>query len=639
MLLTKIWKNQPGKYFCISTRDRLKKWEDNFFKRSEFSEIKEFIENNLDKDVYWCPHGFIKPRRLSEYAAIPHLLWADLDEVDPRELGDLMPSVAWESSPGRYAALWHIDDLMTKDLNRRLSYHIGADKGGWDITQVLRVPGTNNYKYTSAPKVRLLWSDGDEFTCDEIEKLIPKEKKRESVGTENAALKIYRRYEKKLSAFARKELIKGKPTPGKRSEVIWKLAHELIEAGMTRDEAFELLRISPWNKFKDRRDGDTQLKRELDKALEQHLTVSVNGSQTFEEEEDEESEEDQPHIFLSQSMAEVEEEDIDWIWYPYIARGELTILEGDPGLGKSYLAQIVCKHIVDGEKLPSVQYRKPVKGKVAYFDIENSMGSVTKKRLSANGCKNYADYYQDAEPFSIDDDETLNHVHRAIERLKPEIVVFDTLNTYIGKADIHKSSETQQAFKRFVEIARRHKCSVMVLRHLTKSTKTSALYRGQGSIAFTGLARVVMTVGIHPDDPDVRVMAVTKINVTRAPKGLTFTIKGMKDSLDNHDRSVFEWGEFVDITSDDLVSAGPAKTDKDRTEEVKQFLEEILDSGPMEVNKIIRAAEARSIGRKLLYKVADEMNLTKQISGFAKSRQSTWGIPESKNIKKFNDGA
>lgn len=628
MLPIKIWKDLPGKYFCISTKDRYKKWEDHFFKKTEFEEVKAFIEENLDKDVYWCIHGFNKPRRLKEYAEIPKMLWADLDEVDPRDLDKLMPTVAWESSPGRFACLWMIDKLMTEDLNQRLTHHIGADKGGWDLTQVLRVPGTRNFKYTSAPKVKTLWSDGETFTTSQIEKLLPKKKQISKEESESAAA-IYKRYQNKFSAFIRRELINGKPTPGKRSEVIWKLSHELIEAGCTTDEAFELLRASPWNKFKDRRDGDAQLRRELDKALKQHLNVSVNGKETFNTHEPEDEEEDEQHIFLGRSMADVVEEDIDWIWYPYLARSELSILEGDPGLGKSYLAQMVCGYIVDGKKLPSVKQSKPVKGKIAYFDIENSSGSVTKKRLTGNGYVNLKDYYQDEEPFSIDDDETLDRVHNAIEKLKPSVVVFDTLNTYIGSADIHKSSETQQAFKRFIEIARRHNCAVLVLRHLTKSTKEKALYRGQGSIAFTGLARVVMTVGAMPDEPDVRVMAVTKINVTRPPKALTFTIRGAPGTLKDSDRSVFEWGSFVDISADDIVSSLPTKSE-DRAEKgnaCKSFLEELLLDGKMTVDKIARAAESRGFNKQLLYRTADELGVIKSSSGFGKTKVSTWKLP------------
>lgn len=621
MLLARIWRSQPGKFYCLSTKSRSGEWKDHFFRRSQFKELSDFIENNQDKDLYWCPHGFTKPRRVKRYASIPKLLWADLDESNPRALGDLIPSIAWESSPGRFAALWVLDDYMTEELNRRLTYHIGADPGGWDLTQVLRVPGTTNYKYVSTPRVRLLWSDGDSYASKDIEKHLPAPKVTHKSDGPQA---IYKKYESKFSGYVRRQLLKGRPQAGKRSEVLWRLVHELIEAGCTRDEAFELLRVSPWNKFKKRRDADEQLRRELEKALEQHFFVEDDESPLaprFGDEPDDEP--DEEYRYLAKSMADVEEENVDWIWYPYLARRELTILEGDPGLGKSYLAQIVAGAIADGSALPSPKKSAmPVQGKIAYFDIENSSGSVTKKRLVANGIKNLSNYYQEEEPFSIDDEPELDNVYDAIEKLRPTLVVFDTLNTYMGKADTHKASETQQTFKRFVDIARRFNCSVLVLRHLTKSSKERALYRGQGSISFTGLARVVMTVGTSPDDPETRVMAVTKINVTRAPKALTFTIRALPDTLKDQDRSEFIWGKYVDLSADEIVASVPKRKEDNGASE---FLSDML---PCTFVEIMRSAEARGFTRDQVESAAADLGVVKtKDDGIVE-----WRLPDEDDI-------
>lgn len=630
MILLRIWKQQPGRYFFLSTKDRAGVWKDHPFRRSQFKEVEQFIVDHADKDLYWCPHGFTKPRRLKKFAEIPKLLWADLDEANPSSMGDFIPTVAWESSPGRFAGVWVLDEFMTEDINKRMTYHVGADKGGWDITQVLRIPGTRNYKYASTPKGRLLWSDGPTYVVRDLDANLPKEqssfKKREG----NVALGLYKKYESKFSGYVRRQLLKGKVIPGKRSEVLWKLAHELIEAGCTREEAFELLRVSPWNKFNKRRDGDEQLRRELDKALEQHINVIDDENPKAERfgDVEEEEEDDEKYKFLSRSMESVEEENIDWIWYPYLARGELTILEGDPGLGKSYLAQMVAAAICDGGKLPSVKRSEAVQGKVAYFDIENASGSVTKKRLATNGLKNMKDFYQEEEPFSVDDDETLDTVYQAIDALRPTLVVFDTVNTYLGSADTHKASETQQAFKRFLDIARRFHCSVLVLRHLTKSTKERAIYRGQGSIAFTGLARVVMTVGVMPDEPSTRVMAITKINVTRAPKALAFTIEALPDTLKEQDRSRFVWGDFVDLSADEIlvgVSTGSNSGAAEELNQVVDWLSALLENGPEKYAAIQKAASMRSYTDKML----DQAALLRGITRDGEGKGSWWSLPTS----------
>jgi archaellum biogenesis ATPase FlaH len=611
-IITRIWKEQPGKYFFLSTKDRAGEWKDHPFRKSQFAEVDKFIEANADKDLYWCCHGFTKNRRLKRYAEIPRLLWADMDESDPRDAPEFLPSIAIESSPGRFYGVWRLLDFMTEDINRRLTYHLKADPGGWDLTQVIRIPGTFNHKYESKPKVKLLWMDGPEYKLKDIESKLPRERKAKD---HDVALGLYKKYESKFSGWVRRQLLRGKPQPGKRSEVLWKLTNELMEAGCSSNEAFELLRVSPWNKFVKRRDGDEQLKREIDKATKQHFRVIDDTGKredaNREEHEGLEDDEEPEYKFLSRSMAEVEEEKLDWIWYPYLARGEVSILEGDPGLGKSYLAQMAAMAICDGKRLTSVKPRKVDIGKVAYFDIENAAGSVTKRRLMDNGAENLHNFYQEQEPFTIDDDDTLDRVYDAIETLRPTLVVFDTLNTYLGSVDTHNSAETQQTFKRFIDIARRFNTAVLVLRHLTKSNKgVTALYRGQGSIAFAGLARVVMTVGRHPEDPDMRVMAVTKINVARVPKALQFSIEEIPSSLKDDDRSKFVWGDFVDLTADEILNAAPAALDAE-TEAVVEWLRDSLAEGGLKKAKLISMGEARSFTEKMIDKAGHELRVKK----------------------------
>ena len=616
MLILRVWRDQPGRYFCISTKDRHSNWKDKFFKPSQFSQVKEYIHDNLDKDLYWCPHGFLKPRRLSDYSVPPHLLWADLDKASPTKMKP-MPSIAWQSSPDRFQALWITDKPIPIDINRRLTYHVKADLGCWNFGRVLRIPGTCNYKYPSTPRVRMLWQDGPSHTLKALEHILPGSK---DPGPDfGDAHSIYSRYQKRMTPFCRSELMTKKvPKPGKRSEVLWRLNNELAEAGMTEDERFTVLRVSKWNKFIGRGEaGDAQLKREIEKATQQKL------EQAPEEKVEEQTEYD----YLRTTLADVTVRSVSWIWYPYLARRELTILEGDPDLGKSYLIQMVGVHLVDGKKLPTVKAHRLTKGKVAYFDVENDAESVAKRRALDNKCRNFKDYHWEEKWLSIDNEDAMEGVYRSLERTKPVLVVFDTLNAYIGKADTYKASETQQALQEFKEIAKRFNCAVVVIRHLTKNTKVKALYRGQGSIAATGSARVVITVGHHPEEAGVRCMSVTKLNIARKPPALTYTIETIPDKAGLQDRARLVWGDFVDLTSDEIVVASPAK--KQRQSEIEDFLREILADGPMKKSAVERAAHARGIGMKTVYEVVNQIGVVKTLSGFGKKKYSSWSLPDT----------
>lgn len=616
MLMIDLWEGQKGQYFCISTKSLTGRWKDHFIRRGRWADAKNLINENLDKDLYMCPHGFTTTKRLKECSVDPCLLYADLDECDPRTLS-LKPTVAIESSPGRFVGYWYTDRPATEELNRRLAYMIGADISGWDRTQVLRIPNTRNYKYPSKPRVKILWTDGPTYEVDTLEKLIPEIRSVRGENLEEEAAKIYKLYETKLSRWARRELFNKNVIPGKRSEVLWKLHNALLEAGMTRDESFKVLWVSPWNKFKERRNGADQLWRELDKALDQHF-------QGFKADD---TSEDRKWNPLPVPISEVQTENINWLIPGIIARKELTIFEGDPGLGKSYLVQMIAGLICDGKHIPPLPKYLAPKGRVCYFDTENTASTVTKARLEENGIENLQNYFQGEEPFSIDEEERWAIVVDRIEQLKPELVVFDTVNTYIGGTDTYRSSETQQAMSYFKEIAVRFNCGVVILRHLTKGGKDKALYRGQGSIAFTGAARIVATVGRSPDDDDVRVVACTKNNISAPFKSFTYTIEGLPDTLKRTNRSKLVWGEIVDYDSDDILAAPAKEKNQDKENAVKWLRETLENLGRVEFSKLLKMAEARSLTKSVLNRAGDTLGVVKDVDGFGKQRSSWWSLP------------
>lgn len=571
------------------------------------------IEIHKDKDIYFCCHLFSRPIRQKQYAIAPHLLWADLDEVDPRTC-DIKPTIAIESSPGRFVGIWLVDEEIEEEINRDLTYYLGADHGGWDFTQVLRVPGTVNYKYTSNPRVRLLYDNGPTYKLRDIKRKLPQEEHEVILN----ASEVYEKYQRMLQPWVRRELLTQKVPVGKRSEMIWKLQHALLEAGLSKDETFTLIKASGWNKFKGRSSEDKQLRRELDKIVGERMQGGVEKSIIKQK-------------YLACSMAEVEEQEIDWIWYPILARGEVSIIEGDPGLGKSYLTQMISKAICDAETLPSWGVSGAARGvnqpsKVAYFDMENSADTVTKKRLLSNGIKHIENFYQEEEPFSWADADRMAHVMEAIERIKPAVVVFDTMNTYLGgHVDTGRANSSQEAMFPLREIASRYHCAVIIIRHLVKAKKDkSALAAGQGSIAFAGFVRMVATVGHLPDDSEVCAFAVTKTNLASRPKHvLTYEIIRLPDKGNLRDRSLFKWGELVEGEADDIIQPSKKNAEKGECEE---WLKKELNGHEVEFSKIERMAETRGFSKRTLYRAADKIEVNKETTGFGKNKKTTWSL-------------
>ncbi|MGE0366992.1 MAG: AAA family ATPase [Phycisphaerales bacterium] len=617
MLITRLWKNQPGKYFLIATKSANGKWSDVFFSRKELRDVDEFIRDNADKDLYFCPHGFSKPKKLKEHAVLPTLLWSDMDEADPRKT-KLKPTIAIESSPGRYVGIWMLDQTMSEDINRRLAYGLGADVSGWDLTQVLRIPGTTNYKYESMPKTRLMWVDGPTWDLKDLDRKLPAEEV-SSTETSDAAT-IFKKYKSGLPQWARRELMTRKiPKPGKRSEMLWKLANTLLEAGIPDQEAFTMIKASVWNKFHGRRNEDQQLRREWEKCINKHLSASKPVAGDYEHD----------YQYLAKPICDIEERDLDWVWYPWLARKQVTILEGDPEAGKSFIAQYISARVCLGKRVPCEdKSREVIEGPVAYFDVENEISAVTKKRLRwFGGYDTLPNFYQEEKPFSIDDEDEMEKVFEAIERVRPAMIVFDTLNTYIGSANTNHGAQSQQSFVKFLELARRFDCAVLVLRHLTKGGRDKAMYRGQGNIAFTGVCRIQILAGKHPTDPDLRVMARSKGNLTKKPRSLIYEVADGSDDQEK-DKAKFRWHGFADIDAEEIVAVEAGKDDKKERHEAREFLLEALEPGPLEWHRIEKMAEARSISPRTIRRAGDELKIIKKSTGFGKNKTSTWELPD-----------
>lgn len=629
-VIIKLWQSLPGKFFCLSTKDGDDKWKDHFFAPDEFGSIRQFLTDNEDKNIYFCPHGFNRRSRSKTEAVLPNLLWADLDFADPRTMSP-KPTIAIESSPGRFVGLWKTDKTITEALNRRLSYHVEADKAGWDVSQALRVPGTKNYKYKSQPRVRVLWDDGKTWKIKRLEEMLPADTEEGHEGEDLDPREVWKLYEKKLPPWVRRELLTDKMTGRHdRSEMLWKLENACIEAGMSMDEAFCVLKRSIWNKFRGRRNEDEQLRRELSKIVHHQFKSPPSGNRLGKTDEEQSREEyDGDRRFNFRKLASIKREQLDFIWYPYLVRGEVTIVEGDPGLGKSYLTQMIAAHVSTGQELPSTRKMKgkPTKGKVVYFDMENAAGTVTKPRLEDNGFDGLKKLYIMDQFFTIDDDDAMEEIYEHLAEIKPVLCVFDTLNAYIGKADTHKASESTQAIQRFLDIARKFNCAVVVLRHLTKGSG-SAMYRGQGSIAFSGTARVVMSVGVDPADTETRAVAITKINFAKAPPALTFRIEERPK-----EKSAFIFGEYTDLSAQEIMDAASQARAEGRVgnamQDAMEFLEETLKGVKLDRDKLYRMGEKRSVDVKLLERAAERLGVKRKRTGKGSSKSEEWTIPDT----------
>jgi hypothetical protein len=299
-VLTRVWGSKRDGYVFLpwisgtaTTKDQRRK---NYHEGkayewpTERAHILAHLQEHLSDDLYFCPSLFNGKRRVEELADAERTLWADLDAIDPRKLGDLRPTIAWESSPARYQGIWLLDRMRhgaswPGKENQRLTYAIGADPSGWDTTQLLRVPGRPNHKPEyreanagNAVAGRLLWSNGPAYTWEDFDDLPEIGSVDQSdmdlmdeellSGIDRHAL--WGKVRLRVSHNVRRYMsIRHEHQIGDadRSDVLWEIERELADAGCTLAEIVALIRPTVWNKYVGRNDELKRLKTEAAKAI------------------------------------------------------------------------------------------------------------------------------------------------------------------------------------------------------------------------------------------------------------------------------------------------------------------------------------------------------------------------------------
>ena len=328
---------------------------------------------------------------------------------------------------------------------------------------------------------------------------------------------------------------------------------------------------------------------------------------------------DEPNLKLI-NMEQVEVEKIDWLLYPFIPFGKVTIVQGDPGEGKTTMVLQIIAKLTKGEAvLPSGSDEPALEEKtmdlepvnVIYQTAEDGLGDTIKPRLLSAG----ADC---SRVMVIDDnDQALTmmdaRLEEAIIRTKARLVVLDPIQGFLGaEVDMHRANEIRPLMKRVAVLAEKYHCAIILIGHMNKNSNGKSSYRGLGSIDFQAAARSVLIVGRIKDEPEIRVICHVKSSL--APEGKSIAFRLDKETG-------FEWIGEYDISADDLLS-GDSRGQKSR--KAKEFLMEILANGGMAQRKIEEEAEKRGIKKKTLRNAKLEL----EIDSVKRGNQWFWMLSE-----------
>ena len=293
---------------------------------------------------------------------------------------------------------------------------------------------------------------------------------------------------------------------------------------------------------------------------------------------------------------DIEQTSVEWLWFPYIPFGKLTIIQGNPGEGKTYFAMMLTAACTNRKLFPNMEDIEPFN--VIYQTAEDGMGDTIKPRLVEAG----ADL---SRVMVIDDSEealTLSddRIEKAVRQNHVRLVVIDPVQAFIGAdVDMNRANEVRPVFRKLGMIAEKTSCAIVLIGHLNKSSGTQSTYRGLGSIDIMAAVRSLIFIGKVRKDPTTRVLIHEKSSL--APPGETMAFK-------LGDEEGFRWVGAYEISADELLDGKEGKATETKLERGAKLIRELLaDKEEISIRELDDKAKEQGISGRTMRDVRSRM--------------------------------
>lgn len=338
-------------------------------------------------------------------------------------------------------------------------------------------------------------------------------------------------------------------------------------------------------------------------------------------------------------LSTVSPEPVSFLWPGRIPKRKLSLLVGDPGLGKSYVALDIAARVTTRGKWPGTDEWAPV-GDVIILSAEDDVADTIRPRFDAMGGDPSRAWFvrgiqtgTGPQAFRLSRD--LSRLETAVREKKSSLVVIDPVTAYLGLTDSFKDTDVRRVLTPLAELATNHDVSVLGIMHLSKDDQKKAIYRASGSMAFTAVPRAVFAIGKDSADGERRMLATVKFNIGSEPPTLAYRLRSTNESV-----ARVEWEECpASITADDLLGNANLQAGSDRTgatEEAREFLEEILSDGQSVLQtEVVERAQEAGISTSTLKRAKRVMGVkSSKLPGLGGVGAWVWELPKDTKITK-----
>lgn len=304
-------------------------------------------------------------------------------------------------------------------------------------------------------------------------------------------------------------------------------------------------------------------------------------------------------------MSDIETEEVSWLWYPFIPYGKLTIVQGDPGDGKTTLVLNIAARLSQGDPMDDgMRCDEPIN--IIYQTAEDGLADTVKPRLENAGadCSRIMVIDESDKSLSMADER----LEEALQKTNAKLLILDPIQAYLGGGmDMNRANEARDMTKRLGALAEKYKCAIVLIGHMNKAAGNKAAYRGMGSIDFYAVARSVLLVGRIEEEPNKRAVVQIKNNLAAFGHAKAFELS----------EGGFDWIGDYEITADEVLGGIAPKANKQ--ERAKALLRELAKAHDMmPSSEIYDLAKEEGISQRTLENAKKELNI------FAKKIGDAW---------------